>query len=201
MSNLPNIVTAGGIWSDAKRIELGLACELIGMSEIKQRRLEELAVSCHPGTTVGQYVPFYFCPRSITLYILHKGNHPDISYRQGQNSLIHLEADLQGAVETAQLSGIRWAFSTSNAGARYTNFYASMHQLGEVNWPAVAATDFRGAAIKEAKQAEFLWFEHFPWTMIKKIGVACASTQDQVLEMLAIIRHQPDVSIEPDWYF
>jgi len=73
---------AGVIWSDVKRIERQLPCKLVGMSEIKRRR-ETLAVSCHPNTTVGQYVPFYFCPRSIMLYLLHMGNHPDVNYTEG----------------------------------------------------------------------------------------------------------------------
>ncbi len=39
------------------------------MSEIKRRRVEELEVDCHPGTKVGDYVPFYFCPRSVMLFV------------------------------------------------------------------------------------------------------------------------------------
>jgi hypothetical protein len=30
----------------------------VGMTNIKQRRLTQIEVPCHPGTTVGQYVPF-----------------------------------------------------------------------------------------------------------------------------------------------
>ena len=78
LRNLTQIVATGGLWSDAGRIERGLDCKIVGMSEIKRRRLEELEVGCHPATKVGQYVPFYFCPRSIMLYILHQGNHPDL---------------------------------------------------------------------------------------------------------------------------
>jgi hypothetical protein len=37
---------------------------VVGMSEIKRRRLEALDVDCHPGSKVGEYVPFYFCPRN-----------------------------------------------------------------------------------------------------------------------------------------
>jgi hypothetical protein len=92
--NLPQIVRAGRIWSDAKRIELGLQNEIVGMAEIKKRRLEELDVKCHPGTKVGQYVPFYFCFRSSMLYILHRGNHPGLEYREGQRRIVHLQADL-----------------------------------------------------------------------------------------------------------
>jgi hypothetical protein len=42
LRNLRGIVEAGVIWSDAKRIELGLDCEVVGMSQIKQRRLREI---------------------------------------------------------------------------------------------------------------------------------------------------------------
>jgi len=74
--NLNDILNDKMLWSDSKRLELGLDCEIVGMSEIKKRRLEELEVKCHNGTMVGEYVPFYFCPRSIMLYILYMGNHP-----------------------------------------------------------------------------------------------------------------------------
>jgi hypothetical protein len=60
------------------------------MSAIKRRRVEELEVSCHPGTKVGDYVPFYFCPRSVMLYVIHRANHPDLSYRGGQEPIVHL---------------------------------------------------------------------------------------------------------------
>src|SRR3954471_12342424 len=93
LRNLPDIVRAGAIYSDAKRIALGLDCEIVGMSKIKQRRLTQIEVDCHPGTKVGQYAPFYFCPRSIMLFLLHKGNHPDLDYKEGQGPIVHLRAD------------------------------------------------------------------------------------------------------------
>src|SRR5215207_2666040 len=98
MRNLPLIVGAGRLWSDAKRIEKGLQCDVVGMSKIKQRRLSEIEVGCHAGTHVGDYVPFYLCPRSIMLYILHKGNHPDLDYAEGQKPIVHLQADLRQVV-------------------------------------------------------------------------------------------------------
>jgi len=199
--NVPAIVRAGRIWSDAKRIELGLGCEVVGMSEIKRRRLEELEVKCHPGTTVGQYVPFYFCPRSIMLYILHRGNHPDLDYREGQHPIVHLQADLYDSVRWAGQHGVRWAFSNANAGARYASFYANLERLEEVNWMAVGATDFRDPTIKDGKQAEFLVLESFPWTLVEKIGVASDAVLQQVQQTLTDAAHQPPVSVEPAWYF
>src|SRR5688572_32706394 len=102
--------------SDAAIIARGGPVAAIGMSTIKQRRLR-LPVHCHPGDCVGDYVPFYFCPRSIMLFVIHQANHPDLTYRGGQGPIVHLEADLRQVVEWATENGRRWAFSLSNAGA------------------------------------------------------------------------------------
>ena len=201
LRNLPQIVTEGRLWSDAKRIERGMDCEIVGMSEIKRRRLQELSVTCHPGTLVGQYVPFYFCPRSIMLYILHRGNHPELTYRGGQHPIVHLQADLYDTVQAANRHGVRWAFSNTNAGARYTSFFASLDRLSEVNWGAVEATDFRSSIIKDGKQAEFLVFESFPWSLVERIGVAHHTVLQQVQQLLLNAAHQPPSSVEPGWYF
>lgn len=149
------------------------------MSEIKRRRLEEHEVKCHSGTMVGEYVPFYFCPRSVMLYILHMGNHPGIDYREGQGPIIHLQADLKAAVKWATDNKIRWAFSDINAGTYVAQFYDDLSQLNDViNWSAVEATDWRDAAIQEYKQAEFLTYESFPLGLVEKIGVCNNSIRD-----------------------
>ena len=201
LRNLPQIVAHGKLWSDAKRIDLGLECEIVGMSEIKRRRLEEIEVDCHPGTKVGYYVPFYFCPRSIILYILHKGNHPDITYRGGQGPIVHLQADLRASVEWAQVNAVRWAFSNVNAGAKYASFYDSLDRLDEVHWAAVQANDFRRPEMMEGKQAEFLLFESFPWSLVEGIGVLNEKARSEVQISLTPTDYKPPVSLEPEWYF
>lgn len=175
--------------------------EIVGIPEIKRRRLQELPVHCHPGTTVGQYVPFYFCPRSIMLFILHRGNHPDLNYQKGQRPVVHLQADLYETVQLADKLHVRWAFTSSNAGARYASFSATLDKLTEINWMAVAATDFRAPLLKEGKQAEFLVFESFPWSLVEQIGVCDGAIQEQVKAVLVDTEHRPPVNIEPGWYF
>lgn len=83
VDNLPSILADGGIVSDAAMITRGGPAAAIGMSSIKRRRVEQLEVDCHPGTKVGEFVPFYFCPRSIMLYVIHRGNDPSRSSRAG----------------------------------------------------------------------------------------------------------------------
>ena len=200
VNNLASIVD-GMLWSDAERIRQGLNCEVIGMSEIKRRRLEELDVDCHPGTKVGDYVPFYFCPRSIMLYLLHMGNHPDLSYQGGQRPIVHFKADLNNVVKQAARDGRRWAFSAGNAGARYVRFFDDLGQLDKVNWEAIAANKWRDPDVKEGKQAEFLMERCFPWAWIDMIGVINTETARRVENIIRDANHRPEVVVRGDWYY
>ncbi|AEG15151.1 hypothetical protein Desku_1571 [Desulfofundulus kuznetsovii DSM 6115] len=200
INNLPSIIKDGGLWSDAKMIARGGPVASIGMSTIKQRRLS-LPVKCYPQDCVGEYVPFYFCPRSIMLYLLHRGNHPELNYHGGQEPIIHLEADLYETVRWVESQGQRWAFTLSNAGAVYTEFRNRLDQLGEIDWTAVAAKNFHDEQIKEGKQAEFLVYSFFPWHLVRRIGVKSLRIKKRVLQVLTGSEYQPFVEIRPDWYF
>ena len=103
------------------------------------------------------------------LFILHKGNHPDITYHGGQEPILHLEVDLKAAIRWAENNNVRWAFSDRNAGGYLAKFYKSVDDLDKINWPAVESTVFRDMLIKEGKQAEFLTYESFPLNLIEKI--------------------------------
>ncbi len=70
VDNLSSIAACGALWSDSECLRRGTSHTRVGMSTIKARRLYDLEVDCHPGTKVGEYVPFYFCPWSIMLYLL-----------------------------------------------------------------------------------------------------------------------------------
>lgn len=145
-------------------------------------------------------MPFYFCPRSVMLYMIHKDNRPEITYHGGQGPIIHLEADLIDTVAWANRNNRRWAFTLSNAGATYTRFRSSLEQLDEIDWNAVAATHWRASEIKEAKQAEYLVHESFPWALVETVGVASPSVRAQVRDVLGTA-DRPIVEIKPDWYY
>ncbi len=201
VNNISRIIHRGVLWSDAERIRRGLDCDIVGMSEIKRRRLEEIEVDCHPGTMVGHYVPFYFCPRSIMLYILQRGNHPDLTYRGGQEPIVHLRADLHEVLKWTKRKDKRWVFSKGNAGAYYADFYDDLAGLSDLDWEAISKTDWRNPDVKEAKQAEFLVEISFPWELIESVGVMNATIAGQVADASNAADHQPNIQIKPAWYY
>jgi hypothetical protein len=207
VDNLPAIIAHGGLISDAAMIARGGPTAAIGMGTIKQRRLS-LPVSCHPGLNVGDCVPFYFCPRSIMLFVIHCANNPELAYRGGQGPIVHLEADLRAVVQWANSQPRRWAYSLSNAGASYAQFRNSLNDLGDIDWDAVASTNFSngsytpsGLRVKEGKQAEFLLHDAFPWHLVQRIGVASQAIAIKARNALINATHQPQVAVEPSWYF
>ena len=204
VDRLISMVAAGELWCDATIIQKAPLGTTIGMSSIKQRRLT-LPLTSHPSLKVGQCVPFYFCPRSIMLYLLHRGNHVEITYKGGQGPIVHLECDLFEAIKWAELVGRRWAFTLSNAGARYFEDRANISALDEINWDAVSTNQWSGygvsSSVKEGKQAEFLVEQCFPWHLVRRIGVLSPATVQAVSQSIPNGAHRPTIEIKRDWYY
>lgn len=200
VDRLASVIADRGLFCDATIVQRAAPGTTIGMGKIKARRLT-LPVYCHPGDHVGDYVPFYFCPRSIMLYLIYRANHPDLTYRGGQGPIVHLEADLNAVVAWANANNRRWAFSLSNAGANYAQFRDDVNQLHEINWPAVLSNDFQHPDNKEGKQAEFLVHQSFPWGLVERIGVLSAPVAQQVANAMHDAAHRPGVQILPAWYY
>lgn len=198
VDRLASIVSDGCLWSDAVMANRGDAGTSIAIGEIKARRLR-LSLSCRPGLRVGECVPFYFCPRSIMLYIIHCANHPNLEYRGGQEPIVHLEADLRSLVEWAERNERRWAFTLSNAGAVYFEDRCDLAQLGDIDWLAVQATSW--VQHKEGKQAEFLVEESFPWELVERIGCLGNAVAHKAAACLEGAAHRPPIEIRGDWYY
>ena len=199
VDRLPSIITDQVLWCDAEIVRRAPNGTTIGMNGIKQRRLNELTLTSHPNLHVGDCVPFYFCPRSIMLYLVHQANHPELSYRGGQDPIIHLEADLHAAVDWANQNSRRWAFTLSNAGSRFFEDRNDLALLHEIDWTAVQATHWQSC--KEGKQAEFLLEHSFPWELVERIGIRSTAIYRQVIHALPPNGHRPRVELCKDWYY
>ncbi len=199
VDRLPSIIKDGYLWCDREALSRNVAGTTIGMGNIKQRRLNELTLTSHPDLYVGDCVPFYFCPRSVMLYLIYMMNHPNLSYRGGQGPIVHLESDLHRVVEWADTANRRWAFTTSNAGSNYFDNYSDLTNLDRVDWSAVEAIDWRDC--RGRKQAEFLVEHSFPWELVQRIGTYSPAIGDRVANLLKPSAHRPPVKVIRKWYY
>jgi len=106
VDRLPSVIADGFLWCDAEVARRSCPGTTIGMNKIKERRRTRLRLTSHPDLFVGDCVPFYFCPRSVMLYLISRGNHPEISYQAGQEPIVHLVANLKRVIEWAMTDNI-----------------------------------------------------------------------------------------------
>jgi hypothetical protein len=198
VDKLPFILAETGLLCDSEVTKKQCGGTVIGLGHIKTRRLTEKTLRNYPDLHVGDCVPFYFSPRSVMLFYIHKNNF-GLDYKGGQEPIIHLVADLQETVDWANENKQRWAFTTSNAGSKYFEDYADLKQLNKINWESVNAEFWKDC--KEAKQAEFLLERYFPWYLVKKIGVHSDGIKQRVISILNSNEHRPNVEIKREWYY
>lgn len=191
VANLPGILAAGGLRSDAAMV--GTNPTVIGYDHIKRRRLTELRVPCCGGRFVGEFVPFYFCPRSPMLYTINRGN---TGRPAGcQRTIVHLVSTVAAGIAL----GRDWAISDGNAGARHALFRNDRKALAGLNWTAIRASHWEGQT--HPKSAEFLVADLFPWTAVLRIGFHPSLGRKVVDDLLVEVAHRPVAEPEPDWYY
>lgn len=193
VKNLPGIIAAGGLHSDAVIAAQNPAN--IGHSHIKLRRLKELRVACCGNRFVGEFVPFYFCPRSPMLHAINQGR-VEGAPAGCQNDIVHLVTTLDAAMKT----GRDWVFSDATA-ASYClpGFYRDIARLDQLDWALIRSNSWGGNAGK--KQAEFLVADYFPWATISRIGCLNEATAARVREVLPTGGQHPQVAVQPSWYY
>ena len=170
VENLPGILAESGLRSDAVMAEKNPT--VIGYGHIKERRLKQIQVACCGGRFVGEFVPFYFCPRSPMLYTTNQGA---TGRPVGcQQTILHLVSQVSVGISL----GRAWAVSDGNAGAFHTWFGSTLDAIKMLDWAAIRATDWRGKT--HQKSAEFLVAEFFPWTGIHAIGCHNSGVAKQV---------------------
>lgn len=199
IDRLPSILSEGSLLCDAAVRQRSLPGTMIGMSQIKERRLNATLSSC-PGLHVGDCVPFYFCSRSVMLYVISRRNSSDITYHGGQENIVHFVFDLNQVVDWAQKKDRRFAFTTSNAGSYYFIDYNDLSSLNQIDWDAVNSTQWQQC--KDNKQAEFLLEQSISLELLESIGVYSDRLKSQVEAAFYEARRPiPNCSVCRDWYY
>lgn len=191
VENLPGILTSGGLRSDVAMAQNKPT--VIGYGHIKQRRMTEIQVDCCSDRFVGEFVPFYFCPRSPMLFTVNRGN---TGRPPGcQRTIIHLVSTLATGMNQNSL----WAISDGNAGAFHATFSSDLAALAGLDWAAIRATQWQGRT--HQKSAEFLLADFFDWAGFHAIGCHNDETVQLVQNTLINHVHRPNVRVEPTWYY
>lgn len=195
IKNLEGII-ADGLRSDAVCRRDGLTEVEIGSTSIRQRRLELPVGNVGPGGNVGDYVPWYFGPRSPMMYTLSRNNY---EYREGFDEVVYLVSSVPRILEM----GAQWVASDRNAALTLAEFTDDEHALEEhISWDVIRAqywTDYPDGA--DLRAAEFLVHESVPWEAVEVIVAKTEDTRARAEGLVAGLDHSPRVVVRSQWYF
>lgn len=194
IENLERIIAQGRLLSDAAMIAGGHQTTPIGDSDIKRRRLHDISTDCPPHRMVGEFVPFYYCPRSPMLYRINMGG---TGLAAGcQADIVHLVSTVDAAIQLGQ----DWVIADGNAGAFHTSFTNEIDGLDDLNWSAINAKYWSGALMHH-KQAEFLVADSYDWQAIQRIACYNPEAKAKVERVLENAYYSPNVIAMPGWYY
>lgn len=198
MRNLESIVSCGKLYCDQLISEQNLNPIEIGYRDLKDKR-SEWPVPIGPGGTLGNYVPFYFAPRSPMLFVISKGG--VAGYNEGQRSVLHLVASAEHIAERK----LPFVFTNGHAYMTLTDYFDDLAHLDKIDWPLMRAKIWKDTPEDgdraRRRQAEFLVHREFPWEFVRGIGVYDERIAEQVRQLLAHAKHQPQVVTRPAWYY
>ena len=197
------IIADGGLWSDATMIAAGVVRRVrSGWAVIKQRCVCRLPVYCHPGDYVGDFVPFYFCPRSIMLFLIHCANHPDLPIAVARNRSCIWK-------RTCTRS---WHGRTARAGAgpsvfpmpdRITpNLRSRLDHLAEIDLECGRGHRFSFIPrLRKGNRPSFSFMGSFHGNWFGGSGCVSGAIAAARAERHRGAAHRPPVEILRDWYY
>lgn len=198
---LQSVLGSGFLFSDAQmRDPREGSGTVIGFPHIKERRLNKPIVQgCD--LKVGGCVPFYFCPRSVMLYVIWRGNHPELSYSGGQGNVIHLVFDPVAVANWAIMNGLRYFITDVSAACDYFTAYPDLDAMNRLDWQSINAHSWSDCT--DRKQAEFLCETKVPTSLLCGIGVMNQEVRLGVVQSLKMhgLDGKVDVAVMPNWYY
>lgn len=202
LDNLPGILAAGELRCDVSARE-GMTRTEVGAADIKEARRRR-TIPIPPGGHVGDYVPFYFAPRSPMMYRIaceHRDRVAD-RYPGGDTPLVYLVTTV-GAVDR---DGLAWVASDGNAATATTEFTSDLGELaGMVDWPLMSAERWNSTPDdpdrQRRRQAEFLVHASLPLTLVRWVGVQAEERGLQVGKLLLDHALAHRIIVRPHWYY
>ena len=119
---------------------------------------------------IGDYVPFYFTPRSIMLYNIVTGYYGSLVPKVDRKDIIIIRCEIN------KLSKVnRFFFTDGQANDAFTKHYSDLSQLDQLDWKIIQNSEFSKSSddFDRARryQAEFLVYNEVPVEAIESILV------------------------------
>ena len=198
IENLPQLLAQGKLWCGNQIAAQGLSSSSIGNMDLTRSRSAKF-VPCEPGGSLNDYVPFYFCPRFVMLYLISKRH--EATYGGGQEPIVPLISTL----ETVSKAGRPFVFTDRHTYLSTATFYNDAAMLTELDIAVIRSRDWQKTEEdpnrQERKMAEFLAHDFVSWECIQGIGVFSQSYKEDAEAILNRYNSRTPVQIKQEWYY
>lgn len=149
---------------------------------------------------IGEYVPFYFTPRSIMLLNIQSGyRHPQVPHRKPQEILI-IRCRLERLAQLEQ-----FFFTDGQANVAITKHFNNLGNISNLDWDSISSSNFKkdddDFDRPRRYQAEFLVYKHVPVTHVESFCVYDQASKDYVEQQLQAFGVELPVYVQPLYYF
>lgn len=188
----------------------------IGDTGLIERRAT-MTVPCDPKSVLTDYIPFYFCGKSLMLAsIIHADENRRRFFDKGlperlltfdprrirqysQKDLIFITCDVKTIVERCPV----WCFTDGHPHHPQTQFYTSLEDMDKLRWsvidkyPEVMTED-----IRRCRQAEFLVRDYVPVDCIRSFYVRTDDVRKRIEKLVREkLADQKYVPVTTDYHY
>lgn len=149
---------------------------------------------------IGDYVPFYFTPKSIMLYNIITGYWHPVVPKRDKSEILVIRCLIEELVRLPT-----WFFTDGQANKNFTKHFNNLELLSEIDWTCIQNSNFKndsGDPDRSRKyQAEFLVHQEVPIDCIESLNVYNQQAADVVADMLNNNNSNLAVHIQPQYFF
>lgn len=149
---------------------------------------------------IGDYVPFYFTPKSIMLYNIITGYWHPLVPRRNRNEILVIRCLID---ELTQLP--RWFFTDGQGNDMASSHFNDLAELDKIDWECIQQSSFSKSADDFDKprryQAEFLIHNYVPLESMESLNVYDQASAENVQNELDQNNINLAVNIQPKYFF
>ncbi len=199
IDNLPHIL-AHGILNKNHPKACGTYLQIGHPEIIDVRSNKPVKIAGHG--FIGDYVPFYFTPKSIMLLNILTGYQEPIVPKRSPEDILVIRCN----IHTLANQDGPWFFTDGQANDAATSHYNDLKHLDTIDWDIIYDCNFKksdGNTERPRKyQAEFLVHNQVPVHLIESLCVYNEKAEKKVLELLKSNNFTHlSVHIIPQYYF
>jgi hypothetical protein len=149
---------------------------------------------------IGDYVPFYFTPRSLMLFNIITGYWAPLVPKRNKSDILVIRCVI---TELAKLE--KWFFTNGQGNDMVSSHFNDLKQLEEIDWDIIQKSEFSksdGDYDRPRRyQAEFLVKDSVPVDSIESLVVFNQAAADKVAQTLRENNTNLAVHIHPSYFF